>query len=460
MESSKKKTQAKWVGSGLAASMILLANASVSQAQNQGSNVPPDVVAALRAEIAALRAEMESLKASTKTTAPAAGGTVAAATTAAPAKPAQKKWYDTIQLRGYMQMRYNRLLESNKDYRNEQGDRSIGRNGGFFLRRARLIFSGQINDHVSFYLQPDLASNASSTNTHFAQLRDAYVDIGVNRHNELRFRLGQSKIPYGFENLQSSQNRLALDRNDALNSALSNERDFGVMMYWAPKEIRDRFAMLVSSGLKGSGDYGVLGLGVYNGQTANKPELNDGKHYVARATYPFLVGRKQIIETSLQHYSGTFTIPTDQTTSGVGIRANRSYADERTAASFILYPQPFGLQAEYNWGKGPEFDSDSGSILEKRLKGGYIQAMYMMKAGEHTIIPFLRAQTYNGGKKHETDARSYGVREYEVGAEWQPSKQFEMTAMYVFARRRFEDFANPDREERGRLLRLQAQVNF
>jgi phosphate-selective porin len=34
---------------------------------------------------------------------------------------------------------------------------------------------------------------------------------------KFRLRVGQSKVPFGFENLQSSQNRLTLDRNDALN---------------------------------------------------------------------------------------------------------------------------------------------------------------------------------------------------------------------------------------------------
>ncbi|WP_395055838.1 hypothetical protein [Flavobacterium sp.] len=34
--------------------------------------------------------------------------------------------------------------------------------------------------------------------------------------------MGQSKIPYGFENLQSTQNRLVFDRNDVLNSAVGN----------------------------------------------------------------------------------------------------------------------------------------------------------------------------------------------------------------------------------------------
>src|SRR5690606_27063174 len=117
----------------------------------------------------------------------------------------------------------------------------------------------------------DFASSPGGGAMNFVQIRDAYFDVGLDKKNEFRFRIGQSKVPFGFENLQSSQNRLPLDRNDALNSAVSNERDIGVFFYWAPEKIRKRFSMLVREGYKGTGDYGVFGLGVYNGQTANRP---------------------------------------------------------------------------------------------------------------------------------------------------------------------------------------------
>ncbi len=39
----------------------------------------------------------------------------------APAKKETKPWYETISLRGYMQVRYNRLLETNQKLKNEQG---------------------------------------------------------------------------------------------------------------------------------------------------------------------------------------------------------------------------------------------------------------------------------------------------------------------------------------------------
>ena len=176
-------------------------------------------------------------------------------------KPVSKQWFESLQLRGYMQVRYNRLLETNPLLKCDQCDKSWGDNGGFFIRRARLIFSGQINDRVYLYFQPDFASSPSSTASNFAQLRDAYMDLGLSADNTYRLRIGQSKVPFGFENMQSSQNRLPLDRNDALNSAVSNERDLGANFYWAPKGIRKLYSTLVSEGLKGSGDYGVFAFG-------------------------------------------------------------------------------------------------------------------------------------------------------------------------------------------------------
>jgi len=370
-----------------------------------------------------------------------------------------KKWYDTFSIRGYSQVRYNRLLETNEDLGCEQCDRSWGGDGGFFIRRMRVIIFGQIGKNAYLYIQPDFASSPSSDRLHFGQLRDAYFDIGVDKENEFRFRIGQSKVPFGFENMQSSQNRLPLDRNDALNSAVSNERDLGVFFYWAPKRIRQLFSELVKSGLKGSGDYGVFAFGAYNGQTANNPELNDEPHVATRLTYPFQIGN-QILETGVQAYTGRFVIAKSNLTSGVKYVESLNYLDQRAAASLTLYPKPFGIQAEYNIGKGPEFNVLTDSIEVRDLRGGYAQVCYQLKLGNHTLFPFCRYQVYDGGKKHEKDARSYNVEEIEYGVEWQPYKQFELVAMYTFSKRRYEDFGNQNNFQRGRLLRLQAQVNF
>ncbi len=368
-----------------------------------------------------------------------------------------KKWYESIQLRGYMQVRYNGLLQTNEDLECEQCDKSWGGENDFFIRRMRLIFYGQVSPRVYFYVQPDFASAPSSSAMHFGQLRDAYFDLGLDEKNEFRIRIGQSKVPYGFENMQSSQNRLPLDRADAMNSAVTNERDLGVFFYWAPAKTRKLFSSLVSEGLKGSGDYGVLGIGVYNGQTANRPEPNSNKHIVARASYPVQI-KNQVIEAGIQAYKGQFTLLS--TTSGVTTLEDKLYVDQRVGATFVLYPKPFGILAEYNIGRGPEYDKLTNSVISSPLKGGFITASYKLDFNGQTLIPFTRYQYYDGGKKHELDARSYEVKELEIGAEWQPNKNFELVVMYTMSARRFEDAVNPTSYQRGNLLRIQAQVNF
>ncbi|MES2892900.1 MAG: porin [Bacteroidota bacterium] len=377
---------------------------------------------------------------------------------ATPAKP-RPKWYETISLRGYLQTRYNRLLETNSALQCEQCDRSWGGNGGFFIRRARIIVFGQIHPRLYFYIQPDFASSPSSTTQNFAQLRDAYIDLGLDSKNEYRIRVGQSKLPFGFENMQSSQNRLPLDRTDALNSSLANERDIGAMFYWAPQKTRQLFSSLVSDGLKGSGDYGVVGFGVFNGQTMNKPEQNKNLHVVGRISYPMEVG-SQLIEPAIQAYTGKYFITPDQLSAGTKIKKGNNYLDQRIAGTFVLYPKPFGIQAEYNWGTGPEFNTATDSIESRSLSGGYALFSYMFKSKDQVLIPFVRIQTYSGGKKHELDARSYDVDEFEIGLEWQPFRNFELVTMYTISHRRFEDFNKQNNYQEGQLLRLQAQVNF
>ncbi len=371
-------------------------------------------------------------------------------------------WYEHISMRGYMQVRYNRLLETNPKYKNEQGDKSIGDNGGIFIRRMRLIFFGQLSERIYFYVQPDLASAVNSTTQNFMQMRDAYVDVGFDKKNEFRIRLGQSKVPFGFENMQSSQNRMPLDRSDAVNSAIPNERDLGAFFYWAPDKIRKRFASLVSDGLKGPGDYGVLALGVFNGQTTNKPELNNQLHGVARLTYPFKIGKKQIIEPSIQGYTGHIVIPSDQINTGVKLRGDKTYLDKRVGGSLVVYPQPFGFQAEYNVGTGPCFDPLKDSITIKPISGGYAMVSYFFKYKHQSFYPFVRLHQYTGGKKQEIDARSYSTNtiETEGGIEWLPIKNFELTVQYTIADRKFEDFKTKGNSQAGQFLRIQAQLNF
>jgi hypothetical protein len=280
-------------------------------------------------------------------------------------RSAIKKWFDKISIRGYVQARYT-YLPGDKSIRSEY-DNTIRDNTGFAFRRVRLIISGDVTDWLSFYFQPEFAGAVPGTtgdqSNNFAQIRDAYADIFLPvpflmfAEKELRLRAGQSKVPFGWENLQSSQNRIPFDRSDGINSAVNGERDLGFFIYYTPNETKKLFKRLVDSGLKGSGDYGVLGVGVYNGQTINVNERNDNKHIVLHATYPMELPYGQIIQFGVDAYRGTFNVGTPSGTGLPGTPAlvnNGNILDERVGVHFVLYHQPFGLKAELkqHWRKG------------------------------------------------------------------------------------------------------------
>jgi hypothetical protein len=389
-----------------------------------------------------------------------------------------KKWYDRLSLRGYAQFRFNEVLDENEQLAppHHVGDRSIGDNQSFLIRRARLIISGDLSDHMYVYLQPDFASSVpgSTDANQFAQIRDWYGDLYIDREKVYRFRIGQSKVPYGWENLQSSSNRLPLDRNDGLNSAVRNERDLGVFFYWTPEQAQDLFKHVLDEGLKGSGNYGVFGIGLYNGQGGSFNEQNDNLHAVVRLTYPFFLPSEQIVELGVQAYTGKYAVlasPIAPLGVGSAVRplgtletGSRGHRDERVAATFVWYPQPLGFQAEWNVGHGPALNDAQTEVVEQDLTGGYAMVMYRHVTEEcGTLFPFARWNYFQGGYKSERNAPYSHINEWEFGVEWQFTPQMELTTGYTFTDRTNTTAMSTGEsygQFEGEILRMQFQINY
>ncbi len=280
-------------------------------------------------------------------------------------------WYDKLGIRGYVQVRHHSILSQHDADLNVPADRSVSDTDTFLIRRGRVILFGDVSEHLYLYAQTDM--NASPTSGDFSlQMRDLYADIAVDAAKEFRFRVGQSKIPFGWVNLQSSQNRAPVERPDAINSAAEGERDIGAFFYWAPAAIRARFRTLVSTGLRGSGDYGVFGFGAYSGQGPNRQDLNGDPHYVARLSYPFQLPNGQFVELGAQAYTGRFVVKTEAITLNKDTKITPDQrkdgiADERIGATFVWYPQPFGIEAEWNFGRGPQISDDYTHIQSRAL---------------------------------------------------------------------------------------------
>ncbi len=390
----------------------------------------------------------------------------------------RSRWAESLQMRGYLQSRYTELLDGDESI-NLWSDRSVGDENSlgdadknYLIRRARVVLQGDIGDRLSIYLQSDFASTSGTTN-HLLQMRDAYGDFYIDKGRVHRLRVGQSKVPFGFENLQSSSNRLTLDRNDAMNSAVRDERDLGVFYYYTPANVQTLFAEINSAGLKHSGNYGMFGLGLYTGQGANRGDRNDNQHVVARLSYPWKFSDGQYFEAGIQAYSGKYAPSTGAYRSAsntsltpiIPLDHEFGFDDERIGVSAIWYPQPFGIQAEWNWGRSPQLNLANNTITEEDLEGGYVQAMFMTTNELGTFLPFIKWQYYDGANKAETNAPANDVNDIEIGVEWQIAREVELTAVYHMMDRNNLVTGNrsgrPDYEKfDADALRLQLQYNY
>ncbi len=395
-------------------------------------------------------------------------------------QPKSKGWYEKISLRGYTQFRYNSLLfsEAGSAPRQHPGDASIGEDQEFLIRRARLIFSGDMSEHLYLYFQPDFAStpDGASNNVQFTQIRDLYGDVYLTTDKVHRLRVGQSKIPYGWENLQSSSNRLALDRNDAFNSAARNERDLGVFYYWTPDWAQDIFKYIADNNLKGSGNYGVFGFGAYNGQGGSLRDLNDEVHIISRLTLPTFLPNGQLVEWGIQGFTGRYVVNGSAISPlGAGPAAvplgtrGRAFGeegllDQRLGWTFVQYPQPFGIQIEHTIGRGPELNAEQTRVERGSLHGGYAQVNYRYDAGDYgEIFPFVRWQYYRGGYRSFANAPSTRINEWNIGLEWQIKKDFELVCEYLITdRTNLQAFSTGRSYDQfvGHVLRFQFQINY
>lgn len=390
----------------------------------------------------------------------------------------RKPWYEKMTIRGYTQVRFGRAISRDPQGGPASlfGDHSISdETGTFSIRRARLILSEEVSDHLLLYFQSDFANNpADGTSTFFAQIRDLYADIYIDTAKVNRLRVGQSKLPWGFEEMQSSGLRIPLDRSDAIDSGDSpNQRDLGIFYYWTPVDKQKLLKELVDGGLKGTGNYGIFAFGVYNGQGGSELDENRSLHAVARFTWPFQLASGQAVEMSIQGYTGKEVVggtpiyPLGQgppsTPAGVGYDG---LLDQRLAGTFVWYPQPFGFQAEWNVGEGPGLNNAQTEVQVRALSGGYAMATYKLDTPRTGIfIPYARYQHYRGGYRSIANA-PYGTHdEYSLGVEWQIRKELELVVEYgivngVSLVANTEPGTESYQNFKGQLLRSQLQINY
>jgi hypothetical protein len=154
-------------------------------------------------------------------------------------------------------------------------------------------------------------------------------------------------------------------------------------------------------------------------------------------------------EASLVAYAGRFKVSTADTSTTVkgaleaNIDANDrrdlsdGFVDRRAAATFIMYPQPWGIEAEWNVGQSPMLNDARDNITNSQVEGGYILVNYQHKYGEQSVFqPFVRWSYNDGARKFATNAPKQNINEIDVGFEWKWRKEVELVLSYTFSKER------------------------
>ncbi len=123
----------------------------------------------------------------------------------------------------------------------------------FFLRRNRIVLSGQYNNYVGFFVDTDApVDGQQGFNDRSMTYADAYVTIDTN--DAYQFIVGKFKIPFTRENLEDCFGALTMDRSLLLAyTPFAASRDTGVAMWGNFHNAMFQYRVMVSNGRQSNG---------------------------------------------------------------------------------------------------------------------------------------------------------------------------------------------------------------
>ncbi|MCX7597921.1 MAG: OprO/OprP family phosphate-selective porin [Armatimonadetes bacterium] len=333
---------------------------------------------------------------------------VAPASAAAQRQPKRKPWYETMKISGYTQARAAYF----EDYPNPEASKG---SSDFAVARARTVFSFQPSDLTDAYFQLDFGRGEPT-------VKDAWVQRALSAGREWRWRLGQQKVPFGFETPQSDNDRLPFERTNLSTTLFPGNRDTGLVLYYT----RPQDAALFASGREvfGAGDFGNFAIGLFNGQGAayrtldtgarvyDGAETNSNKHLMVRFAKPFSLGAGgRYAEAGVSYWHGRYR----------SAKADREFDDRMLGLHAYLAPAPWGLQAEYFTGK---------------TEGGDVDAWYgmgLLRAGRKGLV-FARYEDYEGPRKGKGVGNIFDRQRWCLGYAYDLDPRTRLTLEYDIER--------------------------
>jgi len=263
----------------------------------------------------------------------------------------------------------------------------------FFLRRDRLIFNGQANDYVGFFVQFEAGNDGKyGVDDKPVYYRDSYVTLDYT--DPVRFIVGRFKNTFTRENLEGCYDPLTLDRAEWLAySPWGGSRDTGAAVWGNLADAKFQYRLMISNGR----------------DDANAPEKSS--RFTARVHWTFFdpeaeygyvgtyLGTKKVLTIGIAQDYQKDVVYGDFLNKANPLDYNASTAD-------FFYEQPFssgtytlsGAVMRYDTGNAINGASvDPLLPLTSELSGGYLKGAYMLpdKIGIGRLQIFARHERSN-----------------------------------------------------------------
>lgn len=270
-------------------------------------------------------------------------------------------------LDGYVQFRYE---DDNAPSGKEQ----------FLARRARVNLRGPVSDRMSYRVEFQLdAKESGKGRGSKVQLRTAYADYDLNNG---RLRVGQAKIPWGYELLESVPKLWAAERAFFMDRLFPNQRDIGVQ-----------------ANFQRSPGAPQLDVGVFNGTGINADDNNSRKNIMARADFPLP--------------NGSFALS--------------GYIGEDGEGAAATDQDRCGASARFKWPRGAEFMGElvTGKDRDHDVRGWYAQLGHPVSKSRPDML-FVKYDQYD----ENTDASADLFKRWSVGYWWEPEPPTRIGVVY------------------------------
>jgi Phosphate-selective porin O and P len=284
----------------------------------------------------------------------------------------------------------------------------------FFVRRARLILHGQISKSLEIQLQMGQDNIGSQTLKDDAgfRIKDAYINF---KHvDSLQLTVGQFKVPFLRQNLESGFNQLLVDRSmvTGLRPSIEGSRDQGGMIWGGHAGLQYRAAVFDGSDQEDTSTRSSLRGSARVSWNWFTPEPGLG---FTGTTF----GQKRILQVGLQG---------DAQNGRLDARDDDAFVDEardyRNRAVDVYYDQPFSdgawaLTVEGAWLQRRD-DYGTDGLATRTIDGSYVQTGFLIPGhigpGRVQLVGrYERIDNDRGGVSSDLHARTFGFTWFTKG---------------------------------------------